>query len=307
MKSTRLVLLLSLMLISGAYAQQSRQQALKDTPVALNYESLQLMQDAADYSDSLHQGEAGKKSGIKAALFSAIIPGAGEVYAKSYWKAALFAGIEVALWSANIIYNNKGDSEDKKMKAFGDVHWDERVYWSNVYRNAVAQNEWGPNDPTVMVSTDDLGRELIEVDFYTPEVIAVLRQKESQVGFTHTLPSTKTQQYYEMIYKYLHQFGVGWDDVVTTYGDPYFYDNAVNLGKLTPNISSYRSMRNTSNGFYDTATTMVSLVMVNHLLSMFDAAYSVKRYNQKVHYSFRMRQQMYGYEPVYTYGVQIVW
>ncbi|MHB2153850.1 DUF5683 domain-containing protein [Calditrichota bacterium GD2] len=244
-----------------------------------------------------------KKSGVKAAFLSAALPGAGELYAGSYWKAALFAALEIGFWTAHYVYNDKGDKEDEKMRRFGDEHWSEQVYWSYVYQKAIQEGRW-PGDP-LSGYTDDQGRFVL--DQLTDEVKRQLYELQDDLGFTHSLPLTKTQQYYEMIYKYLHQFGIGWDDVGTYWGDPFFYENPYNLTKLTPTIAQYRDMRNRSNSYYDLATTMVSLVLANHLLSAFDAAWTVKKYNLRLSQAVRMQYDQWRSTPILTYGLRVAW
>lgn len=259
-----------------------------DIKYALNYQ--------AEKSDAgERQALQAQRSGRKAAIMSAIVPGAGEVYAKSYWRAALFAGIEIALWTSNVIYENKGDDEDARMRAFGDVHWSEHVYWSKLYRTGLERGITG----LPAYESDESG---LLIGFST-EMANTLRFLERELGYTHSLPKTKTQQYYEMIYKYLHQFGAGWDDAPSRD----YYDNTANLSNLTPNIEKYRSMRNRSNDYYQTATTMLNLVLVNHLLSAFDAAIAVKQFNKKLHYALRVNRQYYGMERLTTYGFYVSW
>ncbi len=52
-----------------------------------------------------------KKSPWLGAIFSVIIPGAGEVYAGSYWKAGIFVAIEAAVITTAVIYNKKGNDK----------------------------------------------------------------------------------------------------------------------------------------------------------------------------------------------------
>ena len=51
-----------------------------------------------------------KKPGL-AALYSGIIPGAGQFYNRQYWKTAVFALVEIAAITTAIIYNKKGDDQ----------------------------------------------------------------------------------------------------------------------------------------------------------------------------------------------------
>ncbi len=243
-----------------------------------------------------------KKSGVKAAMLSALLPGAGEFYAKSYWKAALFFALEVGFWTANSVFNKKGDDEDAKMRRFGEQHWSEDVYWSYVYQKAVDQGLW--QGAQLNGYYDSQGR--FVVDNLNDDIKRQLYELQDDLGFTHQLPLTRTQQYYEMIYKYLHQFGVGWDDVATTFGTYTYYESPANLHNLTPNISKYRDMRNLSNEFYDRATLMLNLVLLNHLLSAFDAAWTVKKYNLKVSQAVRVFPD-YDSVPRLAYGLKFEW
>ncbi len=266
-----------------------------------NEERFAMLQKAAEDVKVEVKEDVEKKSGLKAAFFSAIIPGAGQVYTKNYWRAALYAGLEIALWSANIIYNNKGDDVDTRMRAYGDEHWSEHKYWSFLYYKA---NQIGVEGlPNYQYDENDPNKLLLE---FNPDVANNLRYLEGRLGYTHILPSTKTQQYYEMIYKYLHQFGVGWDDVLATFGDAFYYDSG-DYTQLTPNIAFYRDLRNESNGYYDLANTMLSVILVNHVASAIDAAFSAKKYNEGLQYSFRASSRCVAGRSLNMYGVVLTW
>ena len=307
----RLFIIVTIISISMLYAADNQQSDLPaisgKSLVTFNEEKFSLMQKANEQLQEEMAQQGSRKSGIKAAIMSGLIPGAGEVYAKSYWRAAIFFSIDAVLLYSNIKYNKKGDDEDSAMKAFGDKNWIEQKYWSKVYDEALEGSLW-TGDP---LSKKD-AYIISDADYADPDVRAQLRELESKVGFTHTLPSSKTQQYYEMIYKYLHQFGVGWNDVaVLTNGDEVaawnFYDLHDNLHTLSPNIEKYRSLRNQSNDYYSTATTMLNLMLLNHVLSAFDAALAVKQFNKKINYAIRVNTQNNGFEHVTTYGLYLSW
>jgi hypothetical protein len=84
------------------------------------------------------------------------------------------------------------------------------------------------------------------------------------VYFSHHLPDTKTGQYYEMIGKY-EQFSEGWDDFDTT----------------SLNREVYLGMRHDSNDLLNKAKYSAMFSLANHILSAFDAALMVKKYNKK--------------------------
>ncbi|NUM76673.1 hypothetical protein HUU40_20095, partial [candidate division KSB1 bacterium] len=54
---------------------------------------------------------AAKRSVARAAIFSAVIPGAGQIYNRSYLKGLLFLGAEVGAWMAYSKYTDKGNKK----------------------------------------------------------------------------------------------------------------------------------------------------------------------------------------------------
>jgi hypothetical protein len=92
-------------------------------------------------------------------------------------------------------------------------------------------------------------------------------QDEEWKYLSHHLPDNKTQQYYEMIGKY-EQFGAGWDD----------FDQGTDY---SANRISYVDMRHNSNNLLGKAKNMASISIANHILSAFDAALSVRKYNKR--------------------------
>lgn len=264
-----------------------------------NEQRLAMQQEAQTAQQKQLRSEQ-MKSPAKAALFSAILPGAGEAYAGSYWKAAAFIAAEATLWTFNIIYDQKGKDEDKRMRTFAKNHWSEQRYWSSVYYFAEKNDKWTGQE--LQWEADNL---ISQADIDAN--IELLRTMENEINYTHTLPETHTQQYYEMIYKYVSQFGNGWDDVTETLGDPFYYTVNGDLSATTPNQLKYRKMRNREEDFYVVATTMARLAMLNHLVSMFDAAITVRGMNKKIQYGLRVEPHYDGYTYNNLYGVHIVW
>lgn len=84
---------------------------------------------------------------------------------------------------------------------------------------------------------------------------------------THSLPDTKTQQYYEMIGKY-DQFKQGWSDWSPDGPD------------LTPRRNEYETMRDESNQNYIRASYCTMAVLANHLLSALDTALILRQKRQ---------------------------
>lgn len=90
-----------------------------------------------------HTGEK-----VKAGLYSALLPGAGQFYNGHRQKAFIMGGIEVAIWTAYIVFDQQGgnkrdDAEEWAAIYAGTGGEHEDRYWQNVghYANSDAYNE----------------------------------------------------------------------------------------------------------------------------------------------------------------------
>jgi hypothetical protein len=110
--------------------------------------------------------------------------------------------------------------------------------------------------------------------------------------YTHTLPDEHNQQYYEMIGKY-KQFAFAWED---------FNPNEADEDSMTPYRDHYLGVREQSNSWLNKAKYSAMFSLANHILSAFDAAISVKKYNKKgerfSQIEFKMRLTERDYEIV---------
>lgn len=213
----------------------------------LNNNSLAL-QDSISREQQLAQ-LPGYKLPKRALFFSALIPGAGELYAKSYLKAAAFFLVEVGAWTFYGAYNKKGNDKEDEYEAFADENWNPRK-WYNWYSNI---------DSTTQGLMTHAGH---MVDLLEP-----LLTGEGEAN--------KTQQYYEMIGKYA-EFSAGWQGA----RDDLSYDELIQYRNNELAIAdNYMNMRADSNDLFEKAKTGTTIAMLNHLLSAIDAAWTAKRHN----------------------------
>jgi hypothetical protein len=201
--------------------------------------------------DNLYQDEEAapteRKSVFKAFVYSAVVPGAGQLYTGSKVKAAAFFGVEVATWAGYIVFHGKGNDKTDVFNAFADEHWSDSLYGNFL------EDNYGVRD-------DDLAKD-----------------ESGNLIFTHHLPDTKTQQYYEMIGKY-NQFVFGWDDV-----DPSIPRIPDNLGTAySAHREQYETMRHDANVMYGRATASLIVMMANHVISGAEAALAARNHNKKV-------------------------
>jgi len=282
------ILILSFLIISNVYAGEK----FKFTP---NTEKINLLEKSYEKLDSLQSEKRERKSGFKAALYSAVIPGAGQYYAESYWRGALYAALEVTAWTVYFIYDKKGNDKDIEMKAYGDEHWSERKYWSSLYQQALNENINVP-----VLQREDVNGDLWLSDFDS-EKADQLRFLEHELDYSHTLPSTHTQQYYEMIYKYPEQFANGWSDA------GFLFPYNPNGSNLPGTAQIFRDMRNLSDEYFDIASDATMAALINHVISALDAAWAVKSYNKDLNMQFTINQKKTPYERVKMYGLQVAW
>jgi len=239
----------------------------------------------------------------KALLLSAILPGAGQFYAKNYIMSGVFLALEVGAWTGVAMYHSKGMDKEDQYLAYADDHWTygdpgsggpydnyfEYEYW--------CANQWGyykdGTESGLFTGTDVEWKELTwnEKLNYLPKD-----------GFTHELdPTEKDQQYYEEIGKY-NQFATGWDDY--TEADYPFYDDWKANKTITPHRDYYLTLRKDSNDALDMSKNFTMVVMGNHLLAALHAGFSVTWHNRKlaqeqnVEGAFNVQPKMYNNEMV---------
>ncbi len=209
-----------------------------------------------------------KKSPLLAGLFSAILPGAGEFYAESYYKSAIFFAMEAALVTVAVIYNKKGDDKTTEFENYADNVTDNSG-WS-VVRYALWINQYKGKNIQINPNTNLKPWERVNWN----ELNAVEREIN---GFSHTLARHGDQQYYEMIGKY-HQFSPGWWD----------FKGGSNNFEISPSYAYYSGLRGDANDLYNVSTKAVVGIYVNHFLSVLDAVWSAVSFNKDIALKFRM-------------------
>lgn len=208
----------------------------------------------------------------KALLLSAMLPGAGQIYAEDNWQGYIYMGIELAAWSLAISYNMKGKDKDKEFKRFADQNWSESLYRDKEFELACNPDPNINRQSGVPYTGSRSSWDNLPWSASTGEY----KSKYLPNNFTHELPNVRNQQFYEMIGKYLTQFGFGWLD-----GNN---DNTSTVGVWdgqSVNAMKYADMRYESNRLLEMGNNMFMVVMLNHVLSAAHAAISVQLKNQR--------------------------
>jgi hypothetical protein len=229
-----------------------------------------------------NRNETEKKSPLTAALYSAVLPGAGEFYVGDYWRATAFLTAEAALWVTYALYDARGDRQTSLFEQFADDHFSVVKYAEWIMQYAMQLNPTiNPSDCQGIVTSSNTQLKPWErIDWSKLNRCEEAIGAKSGTGFTHRLPLRPEQQYYELIGKY-EQYNSGWDDADV--------DASNYLTKISSNFLKYRDMRGQANDFYNIATTFSYLLVINHVFSALDAAFLAAQHNK--HLSFKAHLQ----------------
>jgi hypothetical protein len=213
----------------------------------------------------------GKKSAVLSGVLSAIIPGAGQVYNEDYWIAGIFVAVEAALITTAVVYDNKGDDQTEYFESYADDYTNPDHNWS-VVRYAQWLIDFKDADPSIRKDDWDID------DTRMPPWDRVYWDKlnAAETG-SHNLPPHGEQQYYELIGKY-HQYSGGWND----------YTGGANNSLISPNYDYYSGQRGLANDYYNTSSTAIMGVYINHVLSAAEAVWGATRFNKNLAVNFRV-------------------
>ena len=253
----------------------------------------------------------------RAMLYSALLPGLGELYSGDWKRALFFAGIELVGWSTWYTNTAKSVDETDQYKAYADEHWDflrwmehyydwqhdeqYKVLFSSITESdTIYENIWEGshhlsytqtlNDEVITMSTLDECLDNVDVfdgfcDYYTGSYgnYELNEQAFNQlVEDSLNFMVVKDGHYYENIFKYNH-FHAGWDDAA----DITIYDSDGYLIAKSDNKWKYRAMRNNVANYQEIAGYAISAVMFNHVASMIDAVFTAKAKNSQFTLSAR--------------------
>lgn len=226
-----------------------------------------------------------RKSPLRAAVYSAIVPGAGEFYAESYWRSGAFFVAEIALWVMYSLYESQGDRQTREFEQFADAHWSVVKYAQWMEQHALALNPDAGGCSGTVVNSDPNLPPWDRVDWARVNMCEELIGRRASTGFSHRLPRRPDQQYYEVIGKYA-QYNAGWDDSNAVPSDY--------LTALSARFLFYRDMRGRANRLYTIASTAAYVLVANHVFSALDAALSASEFNRNVTMEAHVRPVMRG-------------
>jgi len=219
------------------------------------------------------------KSGL-AFLSSAILPGSGQAANKNWVRSGIFLAAEGAAIFLISHNNSKAKSRQRNYENFVDQNWSVVQYaqWIVEFHEVNGlENEFlddlksQVNDVDAAFNTSvdwnrvDI-RVLNNVERNTPFIFSDMASN----NFSHTLPGFGSQQYYELVSKF-YQFGPGWRDFSTP-----VTENIATASAMGDLFFEGRDRAEQFNDNFRRADNIFALLIVNHVVSAFDAFFTVR-------------------------------
>ena len=240
-----------------------------------NIRSIVLQEEFKSKSLNINMNEIDSsklKSPILGGVLSAVIPGAGQLYAKNYLKTAIFVAAEAGLWIVYAVFQGKGNDQTTLYQDYANGNWSIRKY-AQWLKDQSFQGANGIN-----MSSNDV------------DLRAQINVCENASGFSHQLPPPGDQQYYEVIGKY-QTYISGWSSADLSVINKNTYETF-----RLPQVSNYMDSRQKANDYYNKGTTTLMVVLLNHIVSAVDGILSVNSYNKKY-----VLKGNVSFAPVYSY------
>lgn len=236
---------------------------------------------------------------------SAILPGAGQAYNRSWVKAAVAIAGEATILLLYRSWQQKGNRGRNAYKIQAHAHWSplRYAYWLNDYTEYLNQL---PGGRPITAAPVEIPSQLSNINFSDPDawsqseqlairsLIQEIRRVEGMVyngvtgaAFSHVLPFFGEQQYYELIGKYF-QYAPGWDDYVALMRNgrvtwinekgefiPSIEPESSGAGDTKTNVSSkfyqYAENHADANTYLRRASQITTILIANHVLAAVDA------------------------------------
>ena len=337
-----------LMLMSGVLAGSVRAAGSQDPdgdgPDRLRYTAASLRATMLyAQATTAHRGGSGVAASRSVPLafgLSALVPGLGQAYNGQWIKAAIAAGLEVALVAGYATWRNKGLDGRDAYQVYAHTSWSPIRYadWLNDYM-VYLETEFGtrvdamPIELTSAIRGIDVtnpGGWTTDEQHLVRDLITQIRAVESEVyhpetgaTFSHKLPFFGEQQYYELVGKYF-QFAPGWEDYVALEdenGNVTWIDSEGNFiatidPELTgpdgskPNVSAtffdYAEDHGRANDYLRNASRLSLLFVVNHLIAAVDAAVFARLHNNRLQARLQMEYVPAGsWQPMASLRVRL--
>ncbi len=213
-------------------------------------------------------------------ISSAIIPGSGQAANGNWVRSGLYLALEGTAIFLIAQNRSKAKTRQRNYENFVDSNWSVVQYaqWivdfhevngiENEFLDDL-KNQVNGVQAAFNTSIDwnrvDLSL-LNNVERNTPFIFSDMARN----NFSHVLPGFGSQQYYELVSKF-YQFGPGWRDFNTP-----VTDNIATASAMSPLFFEGRDRAEQFNDNFRRADNIFALLIVNHVVSAFDAYFTVR-------------------------------
>ncbi len=223
------------------------------------------------------------------------MPGLGQAANNKWLRAGAYFLADVILLAVHLQNQHRAEELQQQYEQFANNNWSVVTYskWlveyhqqnniSNPFidelQNQVQGEEaaYDPDHDWDVVDLNVLRRVERNTPFVTPDGTA-------GNAFSHEMPDYGSQQYYELISKYF-QYGPGWNDFGTDRNGNQLdsrYQLAWNGDDMPANFLEGSRKAERFNDKYRVAGNMLSYMILNHVVSAFDAFITVKLKNNRL-------------------------
>lgn len=266
----------------------------------------------SENGDSLQLNPLEKSAGL-AFLGSAAVPGLSQAFHKNWIRAGIYLAAEATLIYLYAYNESEAQTGEDRYKQFANNNWSVVNYakWLVDYNHYHGRN--------LDVTYDDLAAQgqtingeppayEINVDWQRVNIRRLRDLEEKTLHhykdggtglvFSHHLPSYGSQQYYELISKY-YQYGPGWRDYYT--GIPYpqrtmtntLYELNFTDADMPGQWKKGARLADEFNDHYRVASNMLTVLILNHIVSAFDAFFTVQLRDAKIEATSGNSMQQY--------------
>ena len=280
-------------------------------------------------ADSLETLFSSSRKNVPLAFgMSAIVPGAGQAYNRSWIKAAVAIAGEATVLLLYRSWRQKGIDGRDAYQMEAHAHWSPVRYasWLNDY---VQYLNHLPGGQPVTAAPIEISSLFSSINFANPNtwsqserlairsLIQEIRRVEGVVyngntgaAFSHVLPFFGEQQYYELIGKYF-QYAPGWDDYAALMRDgrttwinesgefipsiePETSESGDTKAHVSPRFYRYADSHADANTYLRRASRITTLLIANHVLAAVDAAIFARLHNRRIQMSLGLLDDMQG-------------
>lgn len=210
-----------------------------------------------------------------AMLMSLLVPGTGQVYAAHHsWKAAIYGAVEVGMIATGVAINFRGKEGLKDAHKFADQHYSLQKYLS--YQNALKNN--------------------VDTTRYREDIFPF---RSDSLFYENAV--LRNEDYYSDLKESVSPYVNGWDDA-----KPGFDENLIPLDPeynslrdtsylvfkgsdslrvaygFSDNQKKYQSKVSKADDYFKKSSLVLTLMLVNHIVSAIDAGFSAKAHNDRL-------------------------